>query len=401
MFLLSHHNVTEYLSNSGVFAQQELSGLALEVGKLNTKNFSIIATLQDGRKFIVKQERPTLSGILSQEIFNEWQFQSMMGDIPQLNILQVFIREMLVYDHDNFIAIYKYLDNYQELYTGILRSPMAGRSPSRKVLPLTIPGWVAAILAQIHRSTFNCEAACTYVTQAGSFWHKQGAAFTFLQSRITPEILSIMHPDYIKFISLYQRYESLEQARLEAISSWRACSVVHNDLNIANILVHEDWENITSFHEAQKQSATKIIDWERSSWGDPVFDLASFITNYITLWLSSMIIDPSIEMEESVSSAEIKLEDVRPSIVIIVREYLQYFPEITQYFPDFFKKLIQFIGLSLIIQTQAKIEHHKKLINSDIYCLQVAKSLLCRPQDSLISIFGMTEKELGGVTVSA
>lgn len=393
MFLLSHHNAPEYLSNSGVFLQEDLSGLTLEVGKLNTKNFSIIATIQDGRKFIVKQERPTLSGTFAQEIFNEWQFQSMMGDIPQLNALQVFTREILHYDHENFIAIYRYLDDYQELYNDILRG--------RTVLPITIPGWVAAILAQIHRATFDCEKAYNYVTQSGSFWHKQGAAFRLLQNRITPEILSVMPPDYIKFINLYQRYESLEQARLEAINSWQACCVVHNDLNIANVLVHENWENITSFADVQEHATVKIIDWERSSWGDPVLDLGNFITNYITLWIASMVIDPALDMAESVNSADIKLEDIRPSILLIVREYLQFFPEIIQYFPDFFKKLVQFIGLSLIIQTQAKIEHHKKLVNSDIYCLQVAKSLLCRPDASLISIFGMTEQELAGVKITA
>ncbi|MCF4970622.1 aminoglycoside phosphotransferase family protein [Nostoc sp. CMAA1605] len=393
MFFLSHHNVVEYLSKSGVFTQQELLGLTLDVGKLNTKNFSIIATLKDGRKFIVKQERPTLSGIFSQEIFNEWQFQSMMGNIAHLNPLQGFIREMLTYDHENFIAIYKYLDDYQELYSGILRS--------RQVLPVTIPGWIGAILAQIHRATFNCEEAYNYVTQPDSFWHKRGAAFILLQHRITPELLSVMPPDYIKFIGLYQRYESLDQAKVEAINSWRACCVVHNDLNVANILVHQDWENITSFALAQKHSAVKIIDWERSSWGDPIFDLANLIANYVILWIVSMVIDPSMSMQESINSAEFKLEDVRPSILVIVREYLQHFPEITQHFPDFFKKLIQFMGVALIIQTQAKIEHHKQLVNSDIYSLQVAKSLLCRPEASLVSILGVTEKELAGVAISA
>ena len=72
---------------------------------------------------------------------------------------------------------------------------------------------------------------------------------------------------------------------------------------------------------------------------------------------------------------------------------MQNFPEITEHFPNFFKKLVQFLGLALIIQTQAKIEYQKLLTNSDIYALQVSKTLLCRPEKSLASIFGIQEKQ--------
>ncbi|MEH1824340.1 MAG: phosphotransferase [Nostoc sp.] len=393
MFSLSHKNVSKYLEQSGIFSQQDLLNLKLELGKLNTKNFSIVVTLQNGHKFIVKQERPTLSGTFSQEIFNEWQFQKVISELPKLNYLKIFVREMLAYDEDNLIAIYRYLDNYLELHTGILES--------KKIFPVTIPAWIGSILGQIHRATFNDEDAYIYVTQKGSFWQSTGAAFSLLQGRITPEILSMTSPDYIKFISLYQRFDSLEQATLEAISSWQACCIVHNDLNIANILVHQEWEKVKSFTEAQEQSTVKIIDWERSSWGDPIFDLGNLIANYILIWLSSMVVDPSMEMEESIKSAEITLEDIRPSIVIIIQSYLHNFPEILQHFPNLFKKLLQFIGIAIIIQTQAKIEYHKLLVNSDIYALQVAKSLLCRPEISLVSIFGIQEKELTSIIVNS
>jgi hypothetical protein len=384
MLLLSYQNVAQYLIDSGVFSEAELSDIHLTSGKNNAKNFSIIAALNNGHHFLIKQERPLFSGNFCYEILNEWQFQRLIENVPKLSSLKPYLREMLYYDSNNLIAVYEYLDNYQELYTGILEP--------RQVFPTAIPTWLGAMLAQIHRTTFNCEEAFAFVTQDGSFWHRKGAAFRLLQDRITPEMLSIAPPDYIRFISLYQRYESLEQAKLEAIATWHPCCVVHNDLNVANILVHQDWEGVQATIEACDRSLIKIIDWERCSWGDPVFDVAHLIANYIILWLSSMVIDPAMSMEESINSATITLEDVRPSIIAFTQEYLQHFPEITNYFPEFFKKLIQFIGLSLIIQTQAKIEYHKLLANSDIYALQVAKSLLCRPQSSFSSIFGMSEQ---------
>jgi len=75
MFSLSHKNVSKYLDQSGIFSQQDLLNLKLELGKINTKNFSIVVALQNGHKFIVKQERPALSGTFSQEILMNGSFK--------------------------------------------------------------------------------------------------------------------------------------------------------------------------------------------------------------------------------------------------------------------------------------------------------------------------------------
>ncbi|MBD3886009.1 aminoglycoside phosphotransferase family protein [Phormidium tenue FACHB-886] len=386
MLLLNHENICQYLVDSGIFSQQELAEVQLNVGKSTAKNYSIILTLKDARTFIVKQERPLPSGIFSQELANEWQFQKMIEEIPELNLIQGLVREMLFYDQQNLIAVCSFFSDHKELFTDILKP--------QQLFPVAIPVWIGSALARIHRTTFNRKEAFDFVTQEGSFWRSKGAAFTLLQDRITPEMLSIASPDYIKFISLYQRYESLERAKQEAVADWHPCCIVHNDLNVANILVHQDWEQIGSLSMAQRQCMIRIIDWERCSWGDPVLDLSSLIANYLMLWISSMIIDPTMNTEESVDSASVKLEDIRPSIIALLQQYLDHFPEIVKHFPNFFKKLTQFTGLSIIIQAQAKIEHHKLLANSDVYALQVAKSLLCRPQHSFLSVFGVKELDL-------
>ena len=73
----------------------------------------------------------------------------------------------------------------------------------------------------------------------------------------------------------------------------------------------------------------------------------------------------------------------------LVSSYLNTFPEILEIRPDFLQLVMQFSGLALIRAIQARLQYQKTFDNSGICILQVAKSLLCRPQASISTILGM------------
>ena len=379
MKILSQNNVSEYLKSLDLFPNEDLTDIEIKSGRDTSKNFGLLVLLPSGKRIIVKQERSTFNGTYPNELNNEWQFQNLINQTSKYNALKPFVRDVLNYDNKNLIAVYTYLDKYKEFYTDILQVEVS--------FPYKVAGWISHSLATVHRTTFQCEYAYEWATKLGSFWNQTGSSFNLLKTRVTPELLSIASQDYIKFINLYQRFQSLEDARMTAIQNWHPCCVVHNDLNVANILACQNWSNINTLEDAIAQSAVKIIDWERWSWGDPCLDLGYLIGNYLLLWLNSMVIDSSMSLEETIKSASITLKDIQPSLQNIVSQYLKTFPEILEYFPNFFEKLVRYIGLSTLIQTQAKIEHHKFLSNSDIYTLQLSKSLLCKPETSFVSLF--------------
>jgi len=62
-----------------------------------------------------------------------------------------------------------------------------------------------------------------------------------------------------------------------------------------------------------------LIDWEACSWGDPAFDLGTLLASYLRIWLSSLIVDPTLELAESLSLAMIPLEEIQPSILALIR----------------------------------------------------------------------------------
>ncbi len=132
----------------------------------------------------------------------------------------------------------------------------------------------------------------------------------------------------------------------------------------------------------------RLIDWERSAWGDPAMDLGTLISSYVLLWLSSLVISKSLSLEESLSLAMTPLEQLQPSIAALACAYYNTFPEILEHRPDFWQRVVQFVGFALIQQIQATIQHQKSFNNTGIAMMQVAKTLLCNPQQSMSTIFG-------------
>jgi len=162
--------------------------------------------------------------------------------------------------------------------------------------------------------------------------------------------------------------------------------LTHNDLKLENILVNS--------RPVGENNLVRLIDWEACAWGDPAFDLGTLIGSYLRIWLDSLVVDPSLELEESLQLAVTPIEVIQPSIQALVRGYLNTFPMIMEYRRDFIFRIIQFAGLALINQIQETINCRKHFDNKDICVLQVAKSLLTMPEQSVSTVFGISESEI-------
>lgn len=86
--------------------------------------------------------------------------------------------------------------------------------------------------------------------------------------------------------------------------------------------------------------------------------------------------------------AETPLELLQPSLMSLAIAYKQNFPQILERRPDFWQRVLQFSGLSLIRAIRSTLHYHKIFGNSGICMLQVAKTLLCNPEKSLPMVFG-------------
>ncbi|NES87625.1 MAG: aminoglycoside phosphotransferase family protein [Moorea sp. SIO2B7] len=368
---LSSSNVGDYLAQLNL-----CHDLKLQIEPVAAKNFNLLVTFSDGKKILVKQERQNQQGKTAGEFQHEWRIQALLQRFPQLDYLRPFLPRILHFDADNSIMVFRYLDQYQDL---------ADFYTKEKSFPTAIASEIGTILATIHRATMKHQEYGDFFAQENLIPNQAPKLISNLE-RISPEIFGQVPADGLKFFALYQRYDSLGKAIADTGNNFTPCCLTHNDLKLNNILLHTNWK-----HES---NIIRLIDWERSSWGDPGFDLGSLIASYLQIWLSSLVVSQSLSIEESLRLATTPLEQLQPAIASLTIAYLKTFPEIIEHRPDFLKRVVQFTGLALIQQIQAMIQYQKSFGNTGICMLQVAKSLLCRPEQSMSTIFGNAVVEM-------
>lgn len=370
-FLLNSHNVFDYLADKDLCNQSEQP--LNKVEPVAAKNFNLLVTFADERKLLVKQERHNQEGKAAGEFLSEWRIQEFLQQFSELNHLRPFLPEVLHFDSENSIIVKSYLDDYRDLmdfYTkeNSFKSEIAAAIGTR--------------IATIHRETFNRQEYQDFFSK-----NRENSANDQVTSlirgleRISPEIFGLVPADGLKFFALYQRYDSLGQALAQLSSVFTPSCLTHNDLKLNNILLHRDWEQ-------SSDSIVRLIDWESSAWGDPAFDLGTIINSYVQIWLDSLVISKSLSIEESLRLAMTPLNRLQPSIATLTQAYLHTFPEILEHRPDFLQRVVQFVGFALIRQIEAMIQHQQSFGNMGIAMLQVAKMLLCHPEQSMPTIFG-------------
>ncbi|MEH2363437.1 phosphotransferase [Nostoc sp.] len=377
---LSSHNVIQYLQDAGLCSSEDGASDKSELPGSSKNNFDLLVTLADNRKLLVKQERNVKNNDAPpHELFQEWLFHQLLQQFPVLGNISAIAPLVVHFDEENSILVRNYLSEYQEL---------AIFYHNNDIFPQEIASAIGTTLAGLHRATFNRREYKDFMATApqgefryGFYNPAQGVG------SIEPEIFGTVPTDALKFYVLYQQYESLESAIADLASNWNPCCLTHNNLKLNNILVHSRWEKLDN-------CLVRLIDWSACSWGDPAFDLGTLLASYLGIWLKSLVVDPTIELEESLHLALTPLEILQPSIIALIRAYINAFPMILSYRSDFISRVIQFAGLGLIHQIQEMITCRKYFNNADICMLQVAKSLLTMPEQAVLTIFGISESEI-------
>lgn len=380
-FILSPQNVFDYLIEKGICIpeQQGMSNIEIK----SAKNFNLLLTLPKGKKLLIKQERQKNKEKTAGEFYREWQIHSLLRKMPEFSDLLSSLSEPIYFDVENAIIVFNYLDQYQDLayfYT------------QENIFPLEIAATIGGTLGSIHQLTIN-RSEYRELLPSEIFVHYDLQLVSSVE-RLTPEVASSLSADALKFFALYQRFDSLRQAIAQLINSIEPCCLSHNDLKLNNILLAHNWQETREQKSSSANSMIRLIDWEKATWGDPAYDLGILISSYLQAWLLSLMTSKTISLEETLRLAKTPLELVQPSIAVLTRAYLHHFPEILKLRPDFIEQVVQFAGLGLILTILSIIQHQKIFSNQGICMLQVAKSLLSRPEQSISTVFGVTAIEL-------
>lgn len=381
-FLLNSNNIIDYLIEHNLLFHQDQFNA--QVTEKEYKNFNLLVMI-DQAAWLVKQER--VSSVHQNAVCEFWKEQKiyeLFKSFPELQDFVGLTTDILYFDPLSHIIVLRYFPeciNLSQFY----------RRHQYTYFPVVIATNLGQTLASIHSKTFQQPHHRAFLSQGTPAGDDVARSPSFLRglARFGPGLFSKISTDGIEFWRLYQRYESLHQAVVDIAESYEPCCLTHHDLEFRNILIQADGDGESREDETLTAANLKIIDWELFRWGDPAHDLAIVLSSYVNLWLESLVVSRAIPMQMALQLATTPLERLQPSMTSLVQSYLGAFPRILEYQPHFLRRVMQFMGLVLIKQIQGRMEHLHPFDNTCLCTLQVAKMLLCHPEQSMLEIFGV------------
>ncbi|GAB4382100.1 MAG: hypothetical protein Kow00121_41820 [Elainellaceae cyanobacterium] len=385
VFLLNTENVIDYLIQRGVCNSK--AHPLQQIESKTSKNFNLFVSTHTS-SLLIKQEPHNQTGRTKGDLIHEGQLHERLHRSPELSPIRIFIPELVHCDRAHSILAFTYLQDYCDLDQFYSES---------QTFPPIIAAYLGRVLATIHRTTFDRpDLQALFVEDNAEA--AQIPDFTRGLNSITPEIFGQVSAEGLKFYQLYQRFKSLNTAIAALNQTYQPCCLTHNDLKFNNLLLHQNWQSAASalavaqsdLMQAEHEPWMRLIDWEKWSWGDPAYDLGTVVASYLKIWLKSLLINAEIDVATALRLAGTPLEQLHPSIAAFIQSYLHHFPEILGRFPDLLERVVQFAGLALIESLQARLHYFEPFGNAGICMLQVAKTLLCKPEQSVKTVFGMT-----------
>jgi thiamine kinase-like enzyme len=372
VFVLNSENVFDYLAGVGLeISNREETSVRL----IRAKNFNLLLESPGSQALLVKQETIKADGRQAGELSTEWKLQQLLPQLPELAEIVQFMPRILHCNPEYSIAINHFFDQYEDL---------SDYYSEQIEFPLDIATTLGQRLGLVHQLSFSHPE---YQQQVDlTLGQKKTTAYRLARrlAYFSPSIFSRIPQECLQFLKLYQQYPSLGEAIQQLANQSTACCLVHNDLKLNNILVWPESE----------QDKIRLIDWEKASWGDPAGDLGMLLASYLELWLEGLVVGQELMVAESLQLATISLDLIQPTLFTLMKSYLDTFPQILTYNPQYIRLVLQYTGLSLIRRIEAIMESVRFFDNQGIIMLQVAKQLLCNPDTFVNTVFGAQGQEL-------
>lgn len=360
--LLTEHNLFYYLLDKGMVDSRAVVNGTFTVRRSDSRNNNFLVNREyDHHSFFIKQVKAP--------------------DAEKIETMRIEATAYMLANNDsNYAALKNFLPPFHHydathhiLVTGQVKEAISVYDYYLQVANFTnsIPTQLADILASYHTSMNT-----TQPQPAMQHFRKQMPwVFTIAN---TPAINNAPATADQQLMQLITKNTELLQLIAPLAALWQPTSLVHHDAKLNNFLAGYDVEK-------KQINFVKLIDWELADIGDPLWDVASVMQNYLSLWLTTDIPDP----QQTAYIKKIPLEQVQPCIAQLWNRYAQLMKWNVAARQTAMIKTIQYGALKLIHTCFETTAQSNTLQPVTVKMLQVSINILRNPADAAIKLFGL------------
>lgn len=213
-----------------------------------------------------------------------------------------------------------------------------------------------------------------------------GAPWVLRVHRPDLGILGRLTENSLRVVRILQSTPSICTGMEELGSYWRASSIIHGDVKLDNLLV-------TRVPGSKREWVAVLVDWEYVQLGDPLWDIGSFMAQYLDAWITSIPIDGT-PTRPSAAAALLPLQRLHPPIRQFWERYAGK-PGSTASTSTLERATL--FAAARLIRTAIETEQmNLQLSAHSVLRLQVAENMMRRPMVAATSLFGI--ETTGGIS---
>ena len=346
---LTFRNITHYLLDQGLITQKDIFNNNLIITPLESRNNSFTIQREGETDFFLKQVK-ALDQERTATLKTEADCYWLAENHSNFSKLAEHIPTYVNYDYTNHILVTECLTNTVNLSQFYMEE---------KKMPIEVAAQQADTLAACHKQTRatdleeNVRRLFPNYRPSVFALNEQNLAYWSEKDKAAEQMVKLIRGNK-KFLELLQN----------AGQDWQSSTLIHGDVKHANYLIKKE----------ENSYQTYLIDWEIASFGDPCWDVAGVLQNYLLYWIDNETSNHSYQGFD--------LESLKPSLQSFWQNYSQQM-NFTQMEADAaLEKSLRFSGLKLIQTCRESLREQQQMPTSSAMMLQLSLNILSNPKQS-------------------
>jgi len=215
-------------------------------------------------------------------------------------------------------------------------------------------------------------------------WLRDHLPGALQEHRPSPATLATLSPAGARLLRILQEHADLGDQLDRLGSQWRPDTLIHGDIKSDNLLVRP-----TGKVSDNAAVDVFIVDWEFVQIGDPAWDLAGALHDYLIFWTSAMPLGPTLSAEEMVDQARYPLEVIRPAIRALWDGYLSTADLGLSQADDLLRRAVLFSAARLIQAAHELCGLEDEIPAQAVILIQISANLLSEPESGQVHLYGI------------
>jgi Phosphotransferase enzyme family len=370
--MLTIESVVPYLLDHGLIDPTWIIDGELRIGSVSRRNRNYKVEGPGGKGFLVKQpDHPRVGS--SETLRRELTFRRFVRDNSQAASVSGLIPPLIEDDWEEGMSVYELISDVDSI-SSLLTAPICESALADAMQMF------GRALGSVHRVFRLTEWEVDSYPMSLSL--KPPWPLGLL--RPEPWLLERSSAANHQMLRILQETEGLDDRFRTLSSQWQADTLVHGDIRFDNVLLRRNCAN-----DRAGPSDVWLVDWEMVQAGDPAWDLAGALQDFMVLWVSSIPLSETCSLDQSVRNARIRLGDVQAAIRTLWTGYLGSAGLKSPEASTFLLRAVAYSVARLFQSVYELSQSENTLSGQAILLLQLGVNLLADPACGQVQLYGV------------